>query len=209
MQFLMLIIFSWTHAFFAPIENVHPLESFDASWKDARYISSNTASRVKYLKPIEKEVIQILNLVRQNPQHFNNTVVAKWPEYMNRPDLKQNRYYTSLVKTLAEMKPVGLLTPDSIAWISAKCHAITSGKEGYTGHDRLTKDCEQKEKFYGECCQYGYSEAVEILMSLLIDEDVPSLGHRVICLKGTYTAIGVSFEPHKEYGSNTVLDFTY
>jgi uncharacterized protein YkwD len=209
MQSLIISIFTQAILFLLPADNVNPLESFDASWKDPRYASTNTAAQVKYLKPIEKEIIQVLNLIRQNPQHFNNTVVAKWPEYVDRPDLKQNRYYTSLVKTLTEMKPVGLLGADSLSWVSAKCHAISSGKQGYTGHERITKECEQKEKFYGECCQYGYDDALEIIMSLLIDEDVPSLGHRIICLKNNYTGIGVSFQPHKAYGSNTVLDFSY
>jgi len=45
------------------------------------------------------------------------------------------------------------------------------------------------------------------VISLLIDENVHSLGHRKIMLSNEYTLIGVSLQPHINYGTNTVLDF--
>jgi hypothetical protein len=209
---LTLALFFAVHSFglFHFEDNIrNPLESFDSSWNKTAYNHCNTAVKTKYFKQNEKEVIFILNLVRQFPQEFNKTVVAKWPEYKNREDLTTNPYYTSLVKKLSNMQPVGLLRPDSACWVSAKCHALSSGKEGYVGHERLTTQCEKVSKFYGECCQYGYSTAIEIVMSLLIDEDVKSLGHRIICLSPSYQTIGVSNQPHKGYGTNTVLDFSH
>jgi hypothetical protein len=47
---------------------------------------------------------------------------------------------------------------------------------------------------------------LEIVLQLLIDEDVPSLGHRRILLE-KYQTIGVSIQPHSHYGFNAVLDF--
>jgi uncharacterized protein YkwD len=210
MHLMLALIFSFQSLGFLAVDDdfINPLESFDPLWNKTSYNQCNTAVKTKYFKQNEKEVIFILNLVRQFPQEFNKTVVAKWPEYKNRKDLTTNPYYTSLVKKLSSMQPVGLLRPDSICWVSAKCHAISSGKEGYVGHERLTTQCEKVSKFYGECCQYGYSTALEIVMSLLIDEDVNSLGHRIICLSPTYKTIGVSNQPHKGYGTNTVLDFS-
>ena len=49
---------------------------------------------------------------------------------------------------------------------------------------------------------------LEIVIQLLIDQGVSSLGHRYICL-GTYARVGVSIKPHKSYGTNCVLDFGY
>jgi uncharacterized protein YkwD len=46
-------------------------------------------------------------------------------------------------------------------------------------------------------------------MSLLIDEGVKSLGHRRICLSARYTAVGISTQAHSDYGTNTVMDFTF
>ena len=45
---------------------------------------------------------------------------------------------------------------------------------------------------YAECCSYGMHSAKDIVMQLLIDHDVPSLGHRENCLNNEYSKIGVS-----------------
>ena len=66
----------------------------------------------------------------------------------------------------------------------------------------------KKWHFNGECCDYGHNNALDIIMSLLIDEGISSLGHRNICLS-SYSKIGVAIQPHKLYGYNAVMDFYY
>lgn len=211
MNLSLALLFSVQAFAFTPFagDDKNPLEGFDPVWKNSVYSKCNTAVKTGYFKQVEKDVVFILNLVRQYPQAFNKTVVAKWPGYKDREDLASNTYYTSLVKTLSTMQPVGLLQPDSANWVSAQCHAYTSGQKGYVGHARITEQCKNVSKFYGECCQYGYSTALDIVMALLIDENVESLGHRIICLSPSYKWIGVSNQPHTGYGVNTVLDFGY
>lgn len=186
----------------------NPLSAFDPLWNNDRYAVCNSAASVTYLSDTEKEVIFILNMIRQHPRQFNQTVVARWPEKGGGTYLRNNSYYQSLVKHLAVMKNVPILQPDSLAWVSALCHAFSSGKAGYVGHDRQTALCQSRQWFNGECCEYGSGQPLSIVMNLLIDEDVPSLGHRIICLSADYAGIGVSHQPHSVYWSNTVLDFT-
>jgi uncharacterized protein YkwD len=206
---LLLLIPAWIPGFTPPGTTTNPLESFDTVWKDTKYAACNTARNVKYLSATEKEVIYVLNLARLYPQQFNKTVVAKWPTYIEESWLVTNTYYTSLVTLLDKMQPVGMLSADSVAWISARCHAISSGQKGYVGHDRQSETCTQQQKYWAECCHYGYNSAVEIVLSLLVDKDVPSLGHRITLLSDSYKAVGVSLKPHTTYRFNTVLDFTY
>ena len=71
----------------------------------------------------------------------------------------------------------------------------------------MTK-CDKKKYFYGECCDYGSNDPVEIIITLLIDKDITSLGHRKILL-GKYTSVGISIQPHSSYRFNTVLDFYF
>ena len=149
----------------------------------------------------EKEVIYVLNLARMNPVLFTNTVIKKYPA-------RQTNYYTTLLDTMLKLKPVKLLYPDSLCFSGAQCHAVNSGKEGYVGHDRSTKDCSEKWYYNGECCDYGHNKPLDVIMALLIDEGVPSLGHRRICL-GDYKNIGVSVQPHTSYRYTAVLDFHY
>jgi hypothetical protein len=132
---------------------LNPLVDFDPVWNHTKYNACNTAKNIPYLTTQEKEIIFVLNLVRQYPAQFNKTIVSYWPEYLERPDLKSNKYFTSLVADINKMKPVGLLKADSLAWISARCHAYTSGKKSYVGHERQSASC--KVNFSGECCHYG------------------------------------------------------
>jgi len=156
----------------------------------------NTASNEDYLTDEEKRVYYILNLVRLNPKSFAETYLAY---------LKNSRdyYESSLYNELQKLKPLPLLKPNRKLYESARCHAEESGKSGYVGHER--KKCTRY--FMGECCQYGVGDAFEIVVHLLIDQGIPSLGHRKICLSNGYTELGVSIQPHKTYGVNTVMDF--
>ncbi len=182
-----------------------PLSAFSSEWNDSKYLQCNTAGKVGYMDAKEKEVIYILNLLRTDPKLFANTVVKKYPEYSGQGYLRKIREYKSLMNTLQKMKPLPLLYPDELCYKSAQCHAYSSGKKGYVGHDRK-EGCRSKKHFNGECCDYGHDDPLAILMSLLIDEHIPSLSHRMICLS-IYKKIGVSIEPHKSYRYNAVLDF--
>jgi len=156
----------------------------------------------------EKELIYLLNLLHADPVLFANTVVQKYPDQTSRGYLKNVAEYKSLLDTLKKLKPVALAYPDSLCFASAQCHAISSGKTGYVGHERKTKECKTEKRFFGECCDYGHKKPLDILLALLIDQYVPSLGHRYMCLD-PYGKIGVSIQPHKGYGYNAVLDFYY
>lgn len=185
-----------------------PLSGFSSKWDDPKYLQCNTAANVKYMNEKEKELIYILNLLRSNPGLFANTVVQQYPKYIGMEDLQDVDEYRSLLVTLGKLKPLPLLYPDSLCYASAQCHAYSSGQSSYVGHERKDKDCEIKEYFDGECCDYGHDTPLAILMSLLIDEDVPTLGHREICLN-LYKKIAVSIQPHKSYETIAVLDFLY
>jgi uncharacterized protein YkwD len=182
---------------------VSPLSEFSDEWNDPKYEVCNTAANANYMTAKEKEVIYILNLARMNPQLFCSTVVEI------DADEKETDNHASLVVTMKAMSPLNLLAPNKSSFESALCHAITSGKKGYVGHDRQTQSCKKAEHYFGECCSYGESDALGIVMQLLVDDGVPSLGHRKICFDNIYTSIGVSIQPHKKYGKNAVLDFYY
>jgi len=185
---------------------VNPLAKFSNEWNNEEYGKFNTAKDIKYLSNTERNVIWILNMVRRNPVLFLNSVLLDPKSDVFKTPKERSSYYNSLVADLKILTPNQTpLMPDSNLFVSAKCHAYESGKTGYVGHDRKKKKCEAD--FYGECCDYGSSKPIDIVMSLLIDEDVPSLGHRKIMLSNRYSLIGVSTQPHIEYRTNTVLDF--
>ena len=201
------ILFSQTSAI--SVTGVSPLAAYSEKWNELKYNACNTAVVSSYMSRKEKEVIYILNLVRTNPALFANTVLKKYPSVSEKDYLTDDvYYYKSLVDTLLTLKPQQLFYPDEKCWRSAQCHAYSSGLSGYIGHQRKTKICKIKKNYQGECCDYGNADPLDIVLSLLIDEGVPSLGHRYLLLN-SYSKAGVSIQPHKKYGTNTVIDFYY
>ena len=133
--------------------NDSPLSAFGTEWNKKEYSKCNTAANISYLSGEEKEIIYILNLVRVYPLVFSNTVLAKYPSVSDKEYLlKDKYYYRSLKKTLGDMPPQNLLEFDKLCYESAFCHAVESGKRGYTGHGRPNKTCEDKRHYMGECC---------------------------------------------------------
>src|SRR5437868_6587195 len=161
-------------------ERISPLSQFSEQWNDLQYEACNTASTANYMSKTEQDVIWILNMARTYPQLFCETVVKKYAKYSLNDELEATTWYKSLVETMATMQPVNLLEPNQDCYNSAQCHAYNSGVSGYEGHDRKGS-CLAKQFYNGECCDYSNEDAIDIVMSLLIDENVPSLGHRMIC----------------------------
>jgi uncharacterized protein YkwD len=183
----------------------NPLSQYSDLWNDAKFANANTAQAATYMNEDEKNIIHILNLARMDPQLFLKTIIepiAKDYWFVN----TNSKFYKSLINDLKKQKPLNLLLPDKTMFEIAYCHAKTMGSKGLVGHKRISKDC--KEGFSGECCSYGISEPLEIIVQLLVDEGVESLGHRKILL-GDFQKVGVSIQPHKSYEYNAVLDFSY
>ena len=186
-----------------------PLAAYSSEWNQPQYRLCNTAAKANYMSEKEKAVIYVLNLVRTYPALFAKTVIAQYPSLSGNDDLgKDQIYYQSLLTTLQQMAPLPMMTDNEKCYQSALCHASLSGKTGYVGHKRNSEECEKKKYFYGECCDYGSNNPVEIIITLLIDKDISSLGHRKILL-GKYTSAGISIQPHTTYHFNTVLDFYF
>lgn len=175
---------------------------------DQEIAAANTALGADYLTDDEKKVFLYTNLVRMYPRKFIPLIekwVADMPAFI-RTDFPNNSYYKSLMVDLKNAQSLEKLMPDKTQYDLAKCWAIESGKKGIVGHDRIT--C--PEGFNGENCSYGYYTSHEIVFTLLIDYDVPSLGHRYNILEPGYKLMGVSIEPHKgDYGIVAVQDFSF
>lgn len=153
---------------------------------------------------LELKVAELLNDVRKDPKGFEEHIIA--------PMLKEaptDEYLITLSSTLKEMKPAGELIGDAKLYQSAFCHAKGIGSKGLSTHERQSLSCKEKMTFNGECISFGKGKPSDILIQLLVDQGVPSYGHRKICLDSGYKRIGVSLEKHSVWGRCAVLDFSF
>lgn len=180
--------------------------AFSQNWTEKQIEEANTAKDISYISQMEKDVIMYINLARLYPQDFARIELkdyygpAKYGNY-----LKNSPYKTSLEETLNTMKPVVALQFDQELYESAKCFAKESGEAGITGHTRVK--CPKAN--VAECCSYGMDTAKDVVLQLLIDHNVASLGHRKICLDPSYTKAGASEHPHTKYTTCTVVDIIW
>ena len=188
---------------------ISPLAKYSSEYDNARYSKCNTAANAAYMSKSEKEVIYILNLIRSFPALFAKTVLKKYPAVSGYDYLNGDVYYfKSLPDTLLTLSPKQMLYPDNNCFISAKSHAYQSGLTGYVGRERKTRDAKMKKHYLSGCCDYGHKDPFGIVLSLLIDEGISKLSHRLICL-GDYIKVAASVQPQKKYGTTAVMDFYY
>jgi len=178
-------------------------------WNADVVAKANTAKNVSYLTDQEKRVIYLCNLARLDGKLFSETYLKDYNSN------KSNSYVKSLYSDLAEIKNLPVLLPSENLTKAARYHAIDMGDNGKTGHNssdgtRFATRVRSYSKggYIAENCSYGYNDALNIVMQLLIDDGVPSLGHRINILSTNYTAVGVAIEPHTGYSYNCVMDFS-
>lgn len=197
------------------------------SWTDEELRNANTAKNTDYLNEEEKKIIFYMNLARTDGRKFFNTYFQDFANsynedmqrYSNYNDLKVNRkdrYYRGLEEDLKEIKGLPLFSPDeTLTWI-AQQHAKDLSKNNMAGHNsrdgRTVKD--RISKYYpgramGENLAFGFSKGLANVCMLLLDKNVPDLGHRKTILGTTYqlSLVGVNIYTHPGYKYCAVIDF--
>jgi len=177
-------------------------------WDEEVVRKLNTASVSEYLNEEEKKVILFMNMARHDGALFAESFLEP---YIRENDMDKSRYVRSLVRDLQKISGHTPLTPEEDLTSIARDHAIRSGNSGHVGH----RDFSRRFKpllgnpylHVAENCSYGYDRAIDIVITLLIDEDVREQGHRKNILNDSFNSVGVAIRPHKRYRVNCVIDF--
>ena len=168
----------------------------------------NTAAGSEYLNEEELKVVLFMNMARHDGPLFSETFLTS---YIQENQLESNSYIKSLRRDLKKITSLTPLLPEEDLTAIAQGHAQKSGEKGTTGHSDFKKRFEpfmgKPYNHVGENCSYGYEKAIDIVVSLLIDEGIQSLGHRNNILSPDFNSIGVAIRPHKSYRTNCVMDF--
>lgn len=195
----------------------------ETSW-DLKKI--DTTTKADYLNKLEKDIIIELNKVRTNPQLYAKTIVAEVEKYYDGNLLKypgeinlRTTEGISAVKecyeVLLKAKPVSVLYPAKGLSLSAKDlvnDQSVSGGVGHTASDGSTPKTRilrygKYISLWGENIYYGSNIAQRVVLFLLIDDGVPSRGHRENILLKDFKVVGVSCGKHKKYEYMCVMDF--
>jgi uncharacterized protein YkwD len=181
----------------------------------------NTGKSASYLSPMDKEVLIELNKVRTNPGLYAELyVIPILSHFKGNIDTTSNVETNEGVKAIKECilalkktDKMGILHPDESLARVAKRHTSAQSKTDQTGHTSPDGETFEERlrnvKFMrtGECLSYGDETARSVVTSLLIDDGVPTRGHRKIILTPGFSSAGISSGKHKEYKDMCTIDF--
>jgi uncharacterized protein YkwD len=183
-----------------------------SAWSTDTLELANTAKNATYLSAEEKKVFQVINLARISSKSFVERVAKP---YVEKNAIDKDEDVTSLYKDLQNTTGLHALEPLEKLWESATHHANDMGHKGLFGHESsdgtplMTRihRYHKREKM-GESLCYGYNEAIDIVMQLLLDEAIVARTNRMHVLHPNFHYAGISIKPHKIYEFNCVLDFS-
>jgi len=186
----------------------------------------HTAKNASYLNELEKNVILELNKVRSNPKEFAEEYLeelttaydGKLYTYPGQNPIQSKegiRPLLECIQVLKQTEPMPILQPAKGLAKAAADLANDQQQNGGIGHitrNGLTPQ-NRIEKFgewdicSAEDITYGSFEARQIVIALLIDDGVPSRGHRKNILNPCFHFAGVANGTHSDYLWMCVIDY--
>lgn len=188
--------------------------------------SLDTARKVNYLSNAEKDVILASNAVRTNPKKFGKLYVLPiTKKFKGKLFVKSNGVYIrtqegvravhELYNYLRRRDGISIQQPSKGISRAAAGHAAEQSKTGKTGHygnngsspfERMNR-YGRWQGFAGENISYGNKDGLSIVLQLLIDDGMPSRGHRKNIFNSDFHKVGVGIDSHSKYKNVCVIDY--
>ena len=188
----------------------------------------DTAADVDYLTGIEKDVILEMNKVRTNPRKYAELYIQPRLRYFDGRNYSVSGRTTIVtqegaaavnicITALNRARSAGVLTPEKGLSLAAKDHVSDQSRTGQTGHSGSDRSSpESRMRRYGtfsgswtlgENISYGPATGRDIVCNLLIDDGVPSRGHRINIMNRAFTQTGVGFGTHTQYRVSCTITY--
>jgi hypothetical protein len=174
----------------------------------------------------EYDILAAMNLCRTKPKEFAVQLENMIPHFRDKifffPDgstpTMTSEGVSAVVEAVAFFKqhePVQALSYSKGMSLAARDHIEDTGSKGTLGHIG-TDGSDPSKRLYrhgdwynatAESVSYGISNALYIAMQLVIDDGVPSRGHRANMMNSQFTLCGVAFGHHKSYNCMCVIEY--
>lgn len=186
---------------------------------------SNIGWTLAFLSTLEEDIAREVNLARTDPRQYAS-FLEEWSQYYNDKEIERAGQPTIItqegisaveeaIRYLRAASSLPLLKSSIGMSLAAKDHVKELGPAGKLGHRGLTGSWPTDranrygtwQEALGEAIYYGRDDAREVVMALIIDDGVPSRGHRHHIFDPAYRIVGVACGPHATYESMCVITF--
>ncbi len=186
---------------------------------------SKKVDKTEYLSPLEKAVVNEINLARTSPKEYLSLLeqfrknydgkLLKLPGQIPILTREGTSAVAEAMRSLRSQTPVSPLRPSKGMSLGAKDHITdlrTSGASQHKGSDgSQTWDRVNRygtwQKIIGENISFGHDKARNIVMTLMIDDGVSNRGHRKNILNPEFRMVGVACGDHPAYRTVCVITF--
>lgn len=175
---------------------------------------------------LETGVVAELNLARTQPAAYADILRAYRSQirgrYLQRGDVRiiLNEGATAVDEAIRALESARPLPPLSLSRglsLAAADHAADQGRTGRTGHggsdgSTMASRIERHGTWLrtiGENIAYGPETARDVVIQLIVDDGVPSRGHRKNIFNPDFLVVGIACGPHASYGTVCVQDFAW
>ena len=174
---------------------------------------------------LEKGIVREVNLARTNPGAYASWLRGQRHNYrgnqLRRPGEVPVRTKEGLaaldeaIRWLEKHRPVGALGTSRGLSLAARDLVAPQGASGGFGHrgpdgstpaGRIERHG-QWDSVIGENVAYGQRTARDVVAAFIVDDGVPSRGHRTNLFNAAFHVMGVDCGPHSTYGSTCAITF--
>lgn len=181
---------------------------------DSQDLSSLEEKLLSEHNRIREEPTYIIPYLENHLQYFQSENLFL-PGEIARKTLEGKMAYLETIEFLKSQRPV-----NPLIWLphlhkAAKDHAIDIGKNGLTSHEgsdnsnvskRIERYCEW-ENNCAENLDFANVDVIDILISMLVDDGVPSRGHRLNIFNKEFTYIGIACASHRNFKNVVVMNY--
>jgi uncharacterized protein YkwD len=175
--------------------------------------------------PASGDVLSALNRARTDPAGFVTVLQQHRARLHDKRYLKPGTHtwiitqegaaaVDEAIEALRHTPPLPPLTVNPALALAALDHVTWQGPRGEIGHqgDGGASPSERLRKrgvaprASGESISYG-PDGLQIVIDLIVDDGVPSRGHRKTIFNPRFQQVGIAIGPHRRYGTMCVMDF--
>jgi len=176
----------------------------------------------------EMEFFNSLNKARTKPKHYVKVIKEMLTHFNDKDNTflfpnekvklmthEGRKPFVEAIKFLKNQKPLPPFELSTGMSLAARDLVADHGPRnmgGHVGSDQSTMGVRMN--FYGtwsgvcgENCGYGQKLGEQMVAQLIVDDGVPSRGHRANIFKPQFLKVGVATGPHYSYGHMVVSDF--
>lgn len=172
---------------------------------------------------LERQIVQEVNRARTQPRQYATFLIQRHRFYVGRALRRPGKVIEvtqegvaaldEAMRFLRTAPPVPALSVARGLALGAWDHVRDQGPEGTTGHqggdgsqpsDRASRHG-QWQGSIGENIAYGHDSARDVVIGFIVDDGVPSRGHRQNLFKAAWRVTGVACGSHKVYHTMCVM----